>query len=119
MEVRMRRSVACVAMSAEDVALDRARGGDEQAFHALIAPHRPDLLGHCYRMTGSLAEAEDAVQEAMLRAWKGLTRFEGRASLRTWLRTIATRSCLDALESRPERTLPTASRGPSDPEAPM
>jgi len=68
--------------------------------------HRAALTGHCYRMLGSPAEADDAVQETMLRAWRGLDRFEGRAALRTWLTRIATRVCLDALGDRARRARP-------------
>ncbi|MFV8753146.1 sigma-70 family RNA polymerase sigma factor [Nannocystaceae bacterium ST9] len=69
--------------------------------------HRVALTGHCYRMLGSISEADDAVQDTMIRAWRGLERFEGRASLRTWLYRIATRVCLDALEDRTRRGLPS------------
>lgn len=68
--------------------------------------HRAALTGHCYRMLGSVAEADDAVQETMVRAWRALERFEGRSSLRTWLYRIATRVCLDALERRSKRGRP-------------
>jgi RNA polymerase sigma-70 factor, ECF subfamily len=71
-----------------------------------IERHRKDLHAHCYRMLGSLHDAEDALQEAMLRAWRGLERFEGRSSLRTWLYTIATNTCLNAIARRPARALP-------------
>lgn len=68
--------------------------------------HRPALVGHCYRMLGSAAEADDAVQETLVRAWRGLAGFDGRASLRTWLYRIATRVCLDALADRARRERP-------------
>jgi len=71
-----------------------------------LEAHRPALIGHCYRMLGSAAEADDAVQETMIRAWKGLDRFEQRASLRTWLYRIASRVCLDALSDRSRRARP-------------
>lgn len=71
-----------------------------------LEPHRAALTGHCYRMLGSAAEADDAVQETMVRAWRALDRFEGRSSLRTWLTRIATRVCLDALADRTRRGRP-------------
>jgi RNA polymerase sigma-70 factor (ECF subfamily) len=71
-----------------------------------LEQHRAALMGHCYRMLGSAAEADDAVQETMIRAWKGLDRFEERASLRTWLYRIASRVCLDALSDRSRRARP-------------
>jgi RNA polymerase sigma-70 factor (ECF subfamily) len=86
--------------------LAAVRGGDESAFAALVEPYRRELHAHCYRMLASLQEAEDALQETLLRAWRGLPRFEGRSSLRTWLHTIATNTCLRAVERRPPRTIP-------------
>ena len=77
-----------------------------EARHRELEEHRRALTGHCYRMLGSAAEADDAVQETMLRAWRGLDRFEERASLRTWLHRIATRVCLDALGERSRRERP-------------
>lgn len=78
---------------------------DGTEFEAMLAAERPRLLAHCYRMLGGLADAEDAVQEAMLRALRGRSGFEGRSSLRTWLHRIATRVCLDALGDRRRRVL--------------
>ncbi len=86
--------------------LEAARGGDEDAYGRLVEPHRGELHAHCYRMLGSVHDAEDALQDALLRAWRGLPRFEGRSSLRSWLYTIATNTCLDAIEKRPKRVLP-------------
>jgi RNA polymerase sigma-70 factor (ECF subfamily) len=86
--------------------LAAARRGDEDAFGALVAPFRRELHAHCYRMLGSVHDAEDALQEALLRAWRGLPRFEGRSSLRSWLYTIATNTCLNAIARRPKRVLP-------------
>ena len=86
--------------------LEAARGGDEDAFGRLIEPYRAELHAHCYRMLGSLHDAEDALQEALLRAWRGLARFEGRSALRSWLYTIATNTSLSAIERRPKRVLP-------------
>src|SRR5437879_5577928 len=86
--------------------LEAARGGDQDAYGRLVEPYRAQLHAHCYRMLGSVHDAEDALQEALLRAWRGLSRFEGRSSLRSWLYTIATNTCLTAIERRPKRVLP-------------
>jgi RNA polymerase sigma-70 factor (ECF subfamily) len=95
--------------------LEAARGGDEGAFGRLVEPHRGELHAHCYRMLGSVHDAEDALQDALLRAWKGLPRFEGRSSLRSWLYTIATNTCLNAIERRPKRVLPIDYAPAADP----
>jgi RNA polymerase sigma-70 factor, ECF subfamily len=95
--------------------LDAARGGDQDAFARLVESYRGELHAHCYRMLGSLHDAEDALQEAMLRAWRGLARFEGRSSLRSWLYTIATNASLTAIERRPKRVLPIDYGPASDP----
>jgi RNA polymerase sigma-70 factor (ECF subfamily) len=83
-----------------------ARAGDERAFRQLVEPHRRVLEIHCYRMLGSPQDAEDVVQETLLRAWRRLERFERRASVQTWLYRIATNACLDELERRPRRPAP-------------
>ena len=95
--------------------LDAARAGDEDAFARLVEPHRGLLHAHCYRMLGSVDDAEDAVQDALLRAWRAIARFEGRSALRTWLYTIATNVCLKAIERRPKLVLPVDYGPPTDP----
>lgn len=81
----------------------RAREGDGEAFRELTEPHRRELQVHCYRMLGSLQDAEDALQDTLLAAWQGLGGYEGRASLRTWLYRIATNRCLNARRSASRR----------------
>jgi RNA polymerase sigma-70 factor (ECF subfamily) len=92
--------------------LTLARTGDEGAFSALVETHRAELRSYCYRMLGSAQDAEDAVQDAMLRAWRGLGAFEGRGSVRSWLYTIATRTTIDLVRHRSRRELP-ANFGPA------
>ncbi len=86
--------------------LEAARAGDEGAFASLVEPYRRELHAHCYRMLGSVHDAEDALQEALLRAWRGLGGFEGRSAVRSWLYTIATNTCLNQIARRSKRVLP-------------
>ena len=95
--------------------LETARQGSEDAYARLVEPHRSELQAHCYRMLGSVQDAEDALQEALVRAWKGLDGFEGRSSLRSWLYRIATNTSLDAIDRRPKRILPIDYGPPADP----
>jgi RNA polymerase sigma-70 factor, ECF subfamily len=90
----------------ENQLLEAARAGDEKAFALLLGPYQAQLRTHCYRMLGSIHDAEDALQETMLRAWSGLANFEGRSSLRSWLYRIATNASLRMIEKRPKRVLP-------------
>ncbi|WP_305849632.1 sigma factor, partial [Pseudonocardia lacus] len=83
-------------------------------FAELTAPFRRELLAHCYRMLGSIHEAEDLVQETYLRAWRGFGGFEGRSSVRRWLHRIATTACLTALQRRSRRPLPSGLGAPAD-----
>ncbi|TDO50781.1 RNA polymerase sigma-70 factor (ECF subfamily) [Kribbella sp. VKM Ac-2527] len=88
--------------------IQRARAGDRDAFAALVDPHRGELQVHCYRMLGSLQDAEDTLQETLLAAWLALDGFEGRSSLRTWLYRIATNRCLNVLRTSSRRPVPAA-----------
>ena len=100
-------------------AIEAVRSGDERAFARLVEPYRGELRAHCYRMSGSLHDADDLLQESLLRAWRGLGSFEGRASLRTWLYKVTTNVCLEALRARPSRTLPYALGPAADPSVPV
>jgi RNA polymerase sigma-70 factor, ECF subfamily len=93
-------------IAAERELLEAARAGDEQAYRRLVEPHRGELHAHCYRMLGSVHDAEDALQDVLLRAWRGLPKFEGRSSVRSWLYTIATNASLNMIARRPKRVLP-------------
>ena len=110
------RTADTAAEVAETPDLTMARHGDNAAFTRLVEPLRRELHAHCYRMLGSTHDADDALQDALLRAWRGIARFEGRSSLRSWLYTVATNTCLDAVERRGKRALPV-DLGPSSERA--
>src|SRR5829696_123227 len=95
--------------------LARAQRGDEGAFQQIVEAHRGELHAHCYRMLGSVHDADDALQDAMLRAWKSLGKFKGNSSLRSWLYKIATNTCLDLINKRPKRQLPLDVASDADP----
>lgn len=103
----------------ENRLLGQARKGDQQAFAGLVEPYRRELLVHCYRILGSFEDAEDMLQEALVRVWKRLDTFEGRSSLRAWFYKIATNACLDALDSRRMRDLPRELYARGDPNDPL
>lgn len=99
----------------ERALLEAAQHGDEGAYQSLVEVHRSELHAHCYRMLGSVHDAEDALQDALLRAWRGLPRFEARSSLRSWLYRIATNASLDLIARRPKRVLPVDYGPAADP----
>jgi RNA polymerase sigma-70 factor, ECF subfamily len=101
--------------TAERDLLAAAGRGDEAAFERLVRSYRSELHAHCYRMLGSLHDAEDALQDAMLRAWRAIGRFERRSTVRSWLYKIATNTCLDVIARRPKRVLPIDYGPPADP----
>ena len=92
----------------EQALLRQAAAGDERAFGELVEPYRAQLRSHCYRMLGSLHDADDALQDAMLRAWRGLAGFEGRGSVRSWFYSIATNAAVDITRHRSRRELPVS-----------
>jgi RNA polymerase sigma-70 factor (ECF subfamily) len=103
----------------DEALVERARNGDQDAFAELVEPHRRELQVHCYRILGSVQDAEDALQETLLSAWQGFGGFEGRASVRTWLYRVATNRCLDALRSQgrrpPESAMTVRNMEPPEP----
>src|SRR4029079_1906038 len=96
-----------------------ARAGDQEAFRSLTDPYRRELLVHCYRMLGSIEDAEDMVQETLLRAWRRLKTFEGRGTLRSWLYKIASNLSLDALDRQRRRWMAPATMSAADPLPPL
>jgi RNA polymerase sigma-70 factor (ECF subfamily) len=108
--------MATTSTAHERELLQAAQGGDEGAYRDLFEPYRGELHAHCYRMLGSVHDAEDALQDASLRAWRGLAKFEGRSSLRSWLYTIATNTCLNQIARRPKRVLPLDYGPSTDPQ---
>jgi DNA-directed RNA polymerase specialized sigma24 family protein len=96
----------------------RARAGDQEAFRELVDPYRHELQVHCYRILGSAQDAEDALQETLLAAWRGLGGFEERASVRTWLYRIATSRCLNALRATSRRVTMDGPQSWPDPPPP-
>ncbi len=98
------------------VSTSTAPGGHD--FAARVEPYRHELHAHCYRMLGSVYDADDALQETLLRAWRGMKGFEGRSSLRSWLYTIATNTCLSQIARRPKRVLPLDYGPAADPHTP-
>src|SRR5262249_825750 len=114
--------ISCKLMNASAVTTPHAdpaaRRRDADAFARLIGPSRAELQAHCYRMVGSAGDGEEALQETLLRAWRGLPRFQRRSSLRSWLYRIATNACLTMIERRPPRVLPLDFGGASDPHDP-
>jgi RNA polymerase sigma-70 factor (TIGR02960 family) len=101
-----------------DTALDRARAGDGNAFAELTGPYLAELRLHCYRILGSVQDAEDTLQETLLAAWRGLGQYEGRAGMRTWLYRIATNRCLNALRDSGRRPRPEIPDPPFEPPRP-
>jgi RNA polymerase sigma-70 factor (ECF subfamily) len=98
--------------------LEAARSGNQDAFARMIEPYHAQLRAHCYRMLGSIPDADDALQETLLRAWRSLPRFQGRSSLKAWLYAIATNASLRAIERRPKRVLPIDYAPAADPRRP-
>ena len=103
----------------EQVRITAARAGDEGAFAALVAPYRRELRAYCYRMAGSLEDADDLLQESLVKAWRSLPTFEGRSSFRTWLYRVAWSACIDGLQGKPMRKLSVDHGVPASPADPF
>ncbi|MGW4527637.1 sigma-70 family RNA polymerase sigma factor [Amycolatopsis sp. NPDC004378] len=99
--------------------LQAAARGDRDAFDRLVRPYQSELRAHCYRMLGALHDAEDALQEALLGAWRGIAGYEGRSSVRAWLYRIATNACLKLIKQRPKRMLPRDHHPAANPGDPL
>ena len=106
LKATMTAAAATATTTQERQLIEAARNGDEDAYRRLVEPRRAELHAHCYRMLGSVHDAEDSLQEALLRAWRALPRFQERSSLRAWLYKISTNTCLDEIARRPRRVLP-------------
>src|SRR5712691_9159149 len=115
----MTTNAGALAEVDESTLLPALRAGDERAFQRLTDRYHRELLVHCYRMLGSFHDAEDVLQETLLRAWRGLESFEGRSALRPWLYRIATNVCLDAIASRRRRALPNGTNPAADAGVPL
>jgi RNA polymerase sigma-70 factor, ECF subfamily len=104
------------SLADERALIEGVRRGEDRAFGRLVEPYRPGLHAHCYRLLGSVHDADDALQDALLRAWRGLPGFDDRRPLRPWLYKIATNVCLDLIAQRPRRWLPVDYRSPGGAE---
>jgi len=116
---RMKTNSKITNESVQPQYLESARRGNQEAFAQLIEPHRHELLVHCYRILGSFEDAEDMLQETLVRAWKRLDSLEERSALRAWLYKIATNACLDTLDSRKRRGLSKELYKRGDPTRPL
>ena len=96
--------MTCPPVQSEQDLLDKAIAGDQRAFDGLVSLHRRRIFGHCYRMLGSPHDADDALQETLLAAWRGLATFDGRGSFAAWLYRIGTNACLRMISKRPKRS---------------
>lgn len=115
----MKNSKNSITPGNQNKHLELARAGNQEAFAQLVEPYRHELIVHCYRILGSFDDAEDILQETLVRAWRRLDSFEGKSTLRAWLYKIATNACLDALDTRKRRGLPKELYARGDPTQPL